>query len=195
MNVPTITMPIREAREAFLEYRKSVRERHDEEDSAIMRGYKWLMKGHCILNLDDVFRQCPMFPGDIQPRLAVAKYEARAVFARLFSDYVVFYWREGRYGGTPRSTKHRVRLPLPYLRDRRTRNNYEDLRGVVPIVPPRYRPARGFGNLYILWEVDSWETVPGDPMLLKHLGGTMYGVLATWDLTPVERAVLADTRR
>jgi len=35
---------------------------------------------------------------------------------------------------------------------------------------------------------------PGDPALLKHLGGPFYAVLATWDLTFVEQAVLGVTR-
>lgn len=37
-----------------------------------------------------------------------------------------------------------------------------------------------------------WRPVPPvDPFLLKHLGGTLYVVLAQWDLTPLEQAVLA----
>lgn len=37
-----------------------------------------------------------------------------------------------------------------------------------------------------------WAPVPPtDPFLLRHLGGTLYVVLAQWDLTPLEKAVLA----
>ena len=41
----------------------------------------------------------------------------------------------------------------------------------------------------ILWEAE-WETVPRDPLLLRHLAGGLYAVMASWDLTPLERAVL-----
>lgn len=32
---------------------------------------------------------------------------------------------------------------------------------------------------------------PGDPALLKHVGGDIYAVVATWDLSPLERLVLS----
>jgi hypothetical protein len=32
---------------------------------------------------------------------------------------------------------------------------------------------------------------PGDPALLRKLGGDLYIVLGTWDLTPLEQAVLS----
>lgn len=35
---------------------------------------------------------------------------------------------------------------------------------------------------------------PGDPALLKHMGGDLYAILAVWDLSPLERAVLAGKR-
>lgn len=42
----------------------------------------------------------------------------------------------------------------------------------------------------ILWEAE-WQAVPPkDPALLRHLGGDLYAVVAVWDLTELERAVL-----
>lgn len=38
MDLQTIEMPRSEARAAFLDYRRAVRERHNAEDEAIMRG-------------------------------------------------------------------------------------------------------------------------------------------------------------
>jgi hypothetical protein len=61
----------------------------------------------------------------------------------------------------------------------------------VPLVPPNLRPARGLNRYCILFEAE-WEPVPPtDPMLLRHLHGSLYAVLAVWDLTPLERAVIA----
>lgn len=72
---------------------------------------------------------------------------------------------------------------------------------MVPIVPPKHRPgnATTLASYLILWDVDRWEwsalpQPPGDPALLSHVGGDIYAVLATWDLTELERLVLSDRR-
>lgn len=68
------------------------------------------------------------------------------------------------------------------------------LAAIVPTIPPRLRPPHNLSGYHILWEAE-WgqEDVlpPGDPALLRHLGGDLYAVLAVWDLTPLERSVLA----
>ena len=66
-------------------------------------------------------------------------------------------------------------------------------KAIVPIVPPQFRPAGSLKRYFILWEAD-WEEVPRDPMLLRYLGGDLFAVLAVWDLTEIERTVLARTR-
>jgi hypothetical protein len=74
----------------------------------------------------------------------------------------------------------------------------------VPIVPPKHRPGRvrstgGLRPYRILWEVDDWRwrvdpTPSRDPALLRHVGGDIYAVLATWDLSELERLVLSGRR-
>lgn len=70
---------------------------------------------------------------------------------------------------------------------------------MVPIVPPKHRPERGFGQRLVLWEVDDWVRAslpapPHDPALLRPLGGDLYAVEAVWDLTELERLVLSGRR-
>jgi hypothetical protein len=66
---------------------------------------------------------------------------------------------------------------------------------VMPNVPPRFRPAKGLHLYDVLFEVDKWSRanpiVTRDPALLRRLGGDLYVVCATWDLTELERHVLA----
>jgi hypothetical protein len=80
---------------------------------------------------------------------------------------------------------------------------HQDLHGcwrsMVPIVPPKHRPSHGFGLRLILWEADDWTwstppPPPRDPALLRPIGGDIYAVEATWDLTEIERLVLSGRR-
>lgn len=69
----------------------------------------------------------------------------------------------------------------------------ENVKCIVPIIPARLLPVvkTKLSNYHILWEVDQWvPEPPKDPMLLKQLTPNLYAVLATWDLTPLERAVI-----
>jgi hypothetical protein len=65
---------------------------------------------------------------------------------------------------------------------------------VTPIIPARLmNPLRShkLKNYYILWEVDEWKLIPPkDPMLLKKVTPNMFLILAHWDLSPLERAVI-----
>lgn len=69
---------------------------------------------------------------------------------------------------------------------------------IVPNIPATLKPSHGLDGYHILFEVESWHVEtprpPRDPALLKHVGGDLYAVLAVWDLTPLERAVIAGTR-
>lgn len=67
---------------------------------------------------------------------------------------------------------------------------------LVPIVPPKLMPRGRLENYLTLWEVEDWTwrtspSPPGDPALLQHVGGDLYAVLATWDLTELEKLVLS----
>jgi hypothetical protein len=70
----------------------------------------------------------------------------------------------------------------------------------VPMIPANVRPKTGAEqDWYILWEVEKWadnqrSIIPDlDPYLLKHLGGSLYAVLAEWDLTDLERSIMKAT--
>ena len=44
---------------------------------------------------------------------------------------------------------------------------------------------------HVLWEAEWQQVVPRDPFLLRHIGGDLYSVVAAWDLTDLERSVIA----
>jgi hypothetical protein len=64
------------------------------------------------------------------------------------------------------------------------------LKTSVPIVPARFLPNGRLERYYILWEVEDWEEVPKDPILLKRITKNLFVALAFWNLTPLERALI-----
>jgi hypothetical protein len=206
MDLATIDMPADEAQQLFEEYRAAVRERHDEEDEQIMRGYRTLAKGQQVLNLPQTIKaggvdfrtfrdRWSLGSVDVcLPRLAVARANRTTVWTfginreghctmqtkldpHVNNRYDVMDFAPGTFEeGTADSIWSRPRI-----------------RAVIPNVPPRLRPRSGLGNFHVLFEAE-WgldPEPPVDPALLKHIGGDLYAVVAVWDLTDLERAVLA----
>ncbi len=69
----------------------------------------------------------------------------------------------------------------------------QDINTPVPVIPPAIlidEVKHSLRNYHILWEVEKWDQVPRDPMLLKRLTPNLFGVLATWNLTELERAII-----
>src|SRR3990172_5288039 len=85
MNIPTITMPKEQAREAFLHYRQALKQKWTEADDALMRGYKALAKSQQVLDLAAVMKKagCNHL---YQPHLALCRADAVHVWFRRQSD-------------------------------------------------------------------------------------------------------------
>ena len=72
---------------------------------------------------------------------------------------------------------------------------------LVPMVPADVRPKGALSNFFVLWEVQAWASraqvmqPDRDPYLLKHLAGDLYAVVAEWELTDLERAIMTGRRR
>jgi len=60
----------------------------------------------------------------------------------------------------------------------------------VPLIPVHLRPRKAIDKYHVLWEAD-WNQYPVDPYLLRRFGADAWLVVAAWDLTPVERAVMS----
>lgn len=207
MELATIEMPVEDAQQAFEEYRAAVHARHDEEDEQIMRGYKVLAKGQQVLNLPKTLAAGGVdglrirrrwirneFLDVTVPRLAVARANRTTVWTYGVQD-------DGRCTMQTKRNPHVnnrfdvMRCPAGTF-DAGTGDEWMSeprIRAVVPNIPPRLRPRTGLGNFHVLFEAE-WgldPEPPVDPALLKHIGGDLYAVIATWDLTDLERAVLA----
>ena len=208
MRLSTITMDRIQARDAYKAYRASVRaEGHSPEDEMIARGYHALALGRSVLALSEAIKAGGL-GNDGLPRIAIARADAHEAHVRIRLDRALEMWC-----GTKRKDERWSwaagfadgRLPDSLVKwqeweaanpDKRGQNDWRDIhaRAMVPIVPPQYRPGHDLANYHILFEVERWSKVapppPRDPALLKHIGGDLYAVLAVWDLTDLERAVL-----
>lgn len=217
MELATIEMDPTTARKAFLDYRGAIRERHDAEDEAIMRAYRALASGKTLINLPDCIRAGGFTEVEFPtrqwrngryvnvtgyravPNIAVGKADAKQVWTHGLQADGSVEMRDKREL-SDRNKKDRVvvggisgewtELAEPNGWDK------PRLSAIVPNIPPPLRPATALSNYHLLWEAE-WavEPVPPvDPALIKHVSGDLYAVLAVWDLTEAERAVLSLTR-
>lgn len=204
MELPTIDIPPAEARKRFEQYRREVRDKHDAEDAAIAKGYKALAEGTPLIRLSEAMklggvRRKTYSSGRATtvPCLAIARANAR------------FAWTNGidRNGGLIIAGKRNHASTNRRDVMRFDNGTFEQLEGtesagwwgyrlnaLVPNIPPLLRPKFNLSNYHVLWEAE-WKVAPGpppgDPALLRHVGGDLYAVHAVWDLSPLEQAVLA----
>jgi hypothetical protein len=191
MDLQPITMDRYKARELFLEYRRAVKARHTDEDKQIMEGYRYLAKGIKVLNIIDALRQGGVDRQKL-PRLAICRANA---------EYCYFkraHWNTDTHVlaatcdaiHAQHYTRQRVTMPASLFPTAASDHSLRtEAQALVPIIPPQFRPADNLFNYHILWEAD-WEVAPVDPVLLKHIAGPLYAILAQWDLTDLERAVI-----
>jgi hypothetical protein len=205
MNVETITMPKDQAVAALQQYRASIARGRNAEYEAIAKGLEAIAKGRPILNLPDAIRRGGFDELD-RPRLAVARSDRKQITFLWWPSNTRATFSTVDWGARSRSDSHSIdfgRRPHADV----VANGRVEAFAMVPVVPPRaltqakLRTTSGLGKLVTLWEVDQWHTKQQnlrpsrDPYLLRLLGGDLYEVLAEWDLTPLERAVIAGTRR
>jgi hypothetical protein len=60
----------------------------------------------------------------------------------------------------------------------------------VPIIPAIFYPEGNIDKYYVLFEVDDWKVVTKDPILLKRMTKNLFAIVACWDLTPLEQAIV-----
>lgn len=192
MNVTTIRIPEAEAKEKLRAYRKQLHRRADDEFAACAAGYEQLAKGRALLNVADAIRSAPRDEKN-RPRLAIARADRHQVH---------YLESSGRDRFCAASSTWNVKSPSldmvfsGAVWSTRPAEGY----ALVPMVPADALEAAGNPALkkcFVLWEVEQWAdrrigSRPDiDPLLLLPLGGDLYAVLAEWNLTPLERAVMA----
>ena len=190
MDLQLIQSSQEEARKRFLEYRNAVRARHNAEDEAIMRGYRALAKGSALIDLHETLRRGGQ-DEEQRPRLAIVRADLAWCHFEFNGGTLRFAGANARDGFAKIQWRSRAVTRIPAGVFERSPNTWPSGVALTPSIPPALRPKHALSNYHILWEAVWQKAPPVDPVLLKHLGGSLYVVLAQWDLTPLEQAVLA----
>ena len=140
------------------------------------------------------------------PLVAVCRADAKICYITKNTDGSAIFSgkRPARWGApVPRKTYGEIRIvsdSFEWKNPRGTKAKYNSeiqrriCSTIMPLIPPAIlidKVRYALKNYFLLWEVESWDLVPPvDPMLLKRLNDTLFCVLATWDLTELERAII-----
>jgi hypothetical protein len=190
MNVATITMPKGEAKRRLKEYRTGLHRRADAEYEACEAAYQEVAAGRPLLNLTEAMRVAPR-DAKGRPMIAIARADRLQVHVQWDGlTRCLFDARRNRSGAPSAS----LLISVGITRDA---GGWSDGYALVPMVPPAVKKHHALAGCHVLWEVEAWADRPiralpdRDPYLLRHIGGDLYAVLGEWELTEIERAVMA----
>lgn len=185
MNVQTIVVPQEVAEQKLDEYKTILKMQRRVEDTEMRRMYRAAVKGKPIIDVSAAWKATGLKDG--YPRLALA----RANWVECCFDKWDKEFRDSRRN--KRGREHWIRVPDDaWDWDAMKRGPVQT---AVPFMPPSVRPKRWLSSYHILFEVEHWTEYPADPFLLKHITGWLFVVEAEWELTELERQLLAGLRR
>ena len=198
------------ARQAFLDYKHAVQVAHEQEaitydagklallrqqreaDEAIMAGYRQIAMGNQVIDVKTTIASGGLDTHG-RPKVIVARADLTRASVNLARDGALTIDHPERRGNARSAA--RIKLPArTFPGDASRGRNWDGLwaTAVVPSIPPRLRPAKP-ESFWLLFEAEYLKP-PVDPALLRPIGKGLAVVVATWDLTPVEAAVLGMTR-
>lgn len=200
MNVDTITMDPQEARDRLREYRTALHRSADEEYRAAAAGYEALADGTPLLRYGPAIANAPRDEKH-RPMLAIARADRTQVCVSASARWqgsVIWFDCTARFR---QAVAENSLLLLDVPTDRPHALQMSDGYALVPMVPPHALNACGgrsrLRDHLVLWEIEGWadrpiQAVPDrDPYLLRPIHGDLCAVVAEWDLTELERSVMA----
>lgn len=206
MKIPIIEMSPEEAEIHYKEYLDVVKVRKEKYLEDLKKTYFHLSKERKVLDIYEVFKNCGVDENG-EPKLAISIASAKEVTFEKFQLGSGTFTEHDRWS---RAEKSDVSLPtgtFPEWSRGQVKNTWGDdtHEGVirervitnVPIVPAHLLPEGSLEGYYILFEVQEWKepkesriAKKGDPYLLKRINQNAFAVMAEWDVTDLEVAVL-----
>lgn len=165
-----------------------------DEDLAIIAALKAAAGGKAVLNLRDAIKAGGRDENGY-PRLAAMRADKRWCWLTRDQTARSFEFHFEQFPRLGSLTYHFPDLFSPMTLPQELKWSRGHVRSAVPVIPPQIRPPRyKLRNHVVLWEVEEWAVAPspsGDPALLRDLGHGLWAVEAVWDLTELEKLVLA----
>jgi len=180
---------------------KSLTKSDAEKEAEIFKAtYYAMAQGKTILNVSSAISDAGLNEDGL-PNLALAQADWQNCFLELDNGRLVFSrdgfarfnWRARRYRDQAIWFRSSI-LPQEFGNTAaRKEAGHKPLgrhKAVVPVVPAHLRLQADLDRYHILWDAIWDPSPPVDPILLRHIAGHMYAVIAQWDLTPIEQSVL-----
>jgi hypothetical protein len=160
---------------------------YDEEIAAI---YKRIAQGKTVIRALESIRAAG-FDADGLPKLAICPAHMTECWYQVRGGPANRSVRFGKRSPATHETRAVVRFDWPNAPETKGWDHCAQ----VPLIPVHLRPKRGLQNYHILWDAEWAKRYPVDPYLLRRFGGDAWLVVAAWDLTDVERAVMSSRVR
>ena len=203
MEVEQLAIPKKKAQEEYEAYKQELRYAKTQFNRDMLSFYAHMKHGGKVIDLWEAMKLAGLNK-DGDPLLAITNADSPKV--RFIKDYT---WQNNitvSNGGifVPIGYSYRMRqnhkivIPKGFFPDWQKDPKIgsilrHEIETLTPIVPAKIlNPLRShkLQNYHILWEVEDWQLVPKDPMLLKRITANMFLVLATWNLSKLEQAVI-----
>lgn len=200
MNTPVITMKPEEASEHYKQYLELVKTRKEKYLEDLKKTYYHLSKEHKVLDIFEVFKHSGVNDAG-EPKLGIAPASAKTIILEKLQLGAGTFTAHDRWSSAWKSD---VALPSGTFPNFPTQPTSwggteitrQCIESLVPIIPAHLIPEGSLENYYILFEVKEWSEpkkasyAKGDPYLLKRINNNAFAVLAEWDVTDLEVAVL-----
>jgi hypothetical protein len=188
MEVPLITLDKGEAKERAEDYFSAIKRGiRDPMYEAALKGYKVLAEGKPLIDLHQAIGSSG-WDSEGRPRLAIARSDRQEVSFFRARKGLTFCSAADRY--TRKRYPELFRnVPLGSMPDDSEWSRWRSASALVPMVPASVRPKGPLKCYYTLFEAE-WGEISVDPYLLRHVAGSLYAVIAEWNLTTLEVAVM-----
>lgn len=190
MEVSKLSVDADKAREMYERYR-SHRQAQTPQDQEIETIYKKISEGKTVIRALASIRDAGLNAEGL-PKLAIARADQPRVLLRdTFANNQAVFSHDGSGSWTKRNESRDKIIRVPwdgFILPKSGNYLYE---AIVPLIPVHLRPRRALHRYHVLWEAEWNKRYPVDPYLLRRFGADAWVVVAAWDLTDVERAVMA----
>jgi len=212
MEIEQLAIPKKRAMEEYETYKEELRHAKTQFNEDMKSLYAHMRHGGKVLDLWESMKLAGLNDAG-NPKLAIVQADSpRVKFERKLESHYssekqqwipngvnnggIFY-RQKKNGRWSPNWEADIKIPSEFLDyPKKPEGTYESrqIETVTPMVPARIMNAmrsHKLENYHILWEVEKWAIVPPkDPVLLKKITPNMFCILAAWDLSPLERAVI-----